>query len=133
MTLELLYLPGMNERAFEELGEATLCAAIELINTINALRDFAFLSTDFVQTFNSTLFTEGQLVSALLNLAIQRMDAYYESVLCWPPAERPAKLLQIEQVLSDSLGVLNIMADPTLLKTLLLKVAANLLYSTDWK
>lgn len=123
ITLELLYLPGVVSKSYEQLGEKTLCAALDLVRLVNALKQYQFLPRDFVANFNRSLFTEGQLISALMNIAIRRMDAFFEALIGLPPNQRANRIRDIDKIMSDSLQVVEInVNDPALLQTLLLKV-----------
>jgi hypothetical protein len=108
LSLELLAIPGTNEQRFEGMGEAAICAAIDLMAEIEGLRAFPFLPPDTVTTINSTLFNVGQLISALLNLSLHRVDAFFAATLCVECSLRPKKLLDIQNVLSESLQLVSV-------------------------
>ena len=123
VTLELLHIPGSQEQRFEEMGENALCAAMELMSEVDDLREFVFLPRDLVATMNNTLFNVGQLISALLNLSLQRIDAFFSSLTLLDTSQRPAKLLEIVRIVSESLHAVHIdIKYSVLFRTLLLKV-----------
>ena len=123
VTLELLCIPGTQEKQFEGIGEKAICAAIELMNEIDDLREFSFLPTTLIASLNTTLFSAGQLLSALLNISLQRVDAFFASMALLFNNQRPAKLLDIVKVVSETLQAVEVDKQyPQLLRTLLLKV-----------
>lgn len=123
ITLELLCIPGAQEKRFEEMGEKSICAAIELMNEVDELREFVFLPLDFISSINSTLFNSGQLISALLNISLQRIDAFFTAIAVMEPPLRPPKLLDVMKAVSESLQAVEIDKQyPQLLRTLLTKV-----------
>ena len=95
LTLELLYLPGIERKHFEELGERALCFALELAIRIESLSRYSFVPKDLLNTINKTLFSSGDLISALMNLAIKRVDAFFQESQNYPPMNRSKKLLDI--------------------------------------
>jgi hypothetical protein len=116
ITLELLFLPGTQEKRFEEMGEKALCAAMELVTEIDELRQFLFLPTDFISTLHSSLFSVGQLISAMLNLSIQRVDAFFATLATLISTQRPQKLADICAALSESLQAIVLDAHYSALK-----------------
>jgi len=130
VTLELLHIPGSQEQRFEEMGANALCAAIELMTEIDDLREFGFLPRDLVATMNNTLFNVGQLISALLNLSLQRIDAFFGSLALLDTGQRPTKLPEIVRIVSESLQAVHIDNKyPALFRTLLLKLVTSQLLS----
>lgn len=95
LTLELLYLPGIEGKVFEELGERALCYALELAIRIESLNQYSFVPKDLLHTMNRTLFSSGDLISALMNLSIKRVDAFFEELQSLPPSNRSKKLLDM--------------------------------------
>lgn len=125
LTLELLFLPGTQDKQFELMGERSICAAIELMTRVDDLTYYSFIPHDMVHTLNNTLFTTGQLISSLLNLAINRVDAFVDSVGQLQPSLRPSKFLEIDKILGESMQAVEIkLPTNTLLKLVLLKVCA---------
>lgn len=123
VTLELLCIPGAQEKQFEEMGEKAICAAVELMNEIDELKEFSFLPETMIASLNSTLFSAGQLLSALLNISLQRVDAFFASIALLFVNQRPAKLLDIVKVVSETLQAVEVDKQyPQLLRTLLVKV-----------
>lgn len=123
VTLELLCIPGAQEKQFEGMGEKAICAAVELMNEIDELKEFSFLPETMIASLNSTLFSAGQLLSALLNISLQRVDAFFASIALLFINQRPAKLLDIIKVVSETLQAVEVDKQyPQLLRTLLVKV-----------
>lgn len=123
VTLELLCIPGAQEKHFEGMGEKAICAAVELMNEIDELKEFSFLPETLIASLNTTLFSAGQLLSALLNISLQRVDAFFASIALLFVNQRPAKLLDIVKVVSETLQAVEVDKQyPQLLRTLLLKV-----------
>ena len=124
LALELSFFMETGNKQISEMGERTLCAAISLMNRMDALRSFQFLPHDLVSSLNSCLFSVGELMSALLNLSIQRIEAWFCSVLALPPILRGARLIEINHVLLDALKMIDFHAheEYELYRDLLIKV-----------
>ncbi len=128
ITLELLFLPGTQDKRYEMMGEKSLCAGIELMTRVDQLSHYSFLPNDFVATLNNTLFNTGQLISALLNLAITRLEGFIESVNGLQPSLRSSKYLEIDKLLAESMLAVNInLPDISLLKLVILKVSVPII------
>jgi hypothetical protein len=126
LTLELLFLPGTQDKRYENMGEKSICAAIELMTRVDQLTHYSFIPHDLVATLNNTLFTTGQLISSLLNLAIQRVDAFVETVKQMAPSLRSSKYLEIDKILSESMLLVEItLPENALLKLVLIKVRTH--------
>ncbi len=128
LTLELLFLPGTQDKRYENMGEKSICAAIELMTRVDQLTHYSFIPHDLVATLNNTLFTTGQLISSLLNLSIQRVDAFVETVKQMAPSLRSSKYLEIDKILSESMLLVDInLPESALLKLVLIKVGSIIL------
>ena len=125
LALELTFFMATGNKQITEMGERALCAAISLMNRMDSLRMYAFLPHDLVNSLNSCLFTVGELLSALLNLSIQRIEAWFSSVLALPPITRGARLIEINHVLLDALRMIDfhVHDEYELYKDLLIKVS----------
>ena len=123
LALELTLFMASGNKQMMEMGERALCAAISLMNRMDSLRMYAFLPHDFVNSLNSCLFSVGELMSALLNLSIHRIEAWFSSVLALPPMTRGARLIDINHVLLDALRMIDFHAhdEYVLYKDLLIK------------
>lgn len=88
--LELLYIPGIEKKNFELFGEQGLCAALELAQKLEDIKQYTFIPKSFSTTLSSSLFSFGDLLSALLNLSLRRVDSFFE-VMPTLPAELHAK------------------------------------------
>lgn len=109
ISLELLAIPGVAEKNYEALGEKCICAAMEFIATVDSLSGYDFLPPDLVPTFNSALWSSGELISTLLNLSIQRVDAFFSSLRQLPPELRSVRLPDFfEKVVGQSLEAIQI-------------------------
>lgn len=106
ITLELLYLPGIENKQFEILEEKALCTALSLSNKIESLDKYSFLLKEFINTLTKTLFSTGDLISALIKLAAHRMDAFFEMILSSTLDVRMKKMIEIQSVLAEFLSLL---------------------------
>ena len=124
LALELSFFIKTGNKQITEMGERALCAAISLMNRMDALRVYTFLPHDLVSSLNSCLFSVGELMSALLNLSIQRIEAWFHTVLVLPPLSRGPRLIEVNHVLLDVLRMIDFQAqdDYDLYKGLLIKV-----------
>lgn len=80
ITLELAYIPAMNRKCWDELGEKALCVALEFATKMQNLSKFYFVSKDIIESLNRNLFSSGEIISSLMNLAIRRVDAFFDEV-----------------------------------------------------
>ena len=124
LALELSFFMETGNKQIAEMGERALCAAISLMNRMDSLRTYTFLPHDLVSSLNSCLFSVGELMSALLNLSIQRIEAWFCTVLALPPISRGARLIEINHVLLDALRMIDFHAhdEYELYRDLLVKV-----------
>jgi hypothetical protein len=124
LALELSFFMETGNKQITEMGERALCAAISLMNRMDSLRIYTFLPHDLVSSLNSCLFSVGELMSALLNLSIQRIEAWFCTVLALPPISRGARLIEVNHVLLDVLKMIDFQSqnEYELYKGLLIKV-----------
>lgn len=124
LALELSFFMEAGNKQITEMGERALCAAISLMNRMSCLRAYTFLPHDLVNSLISCLFSVGELMSALLNLSIQRIEAWFCSILALPPSSRGIRLVDINQVLLNALIMIDFHAheEYALYRDLLVKV-----------
>jgi hypothetical protein len=111
-----------SEKRLEQLGEASLCAAIEFIEKVESLQVYEFIQKDFIATINSTLFSLGELVSAVVNLSLVRLDAFFAANTELPPLQQSLKLVEYENVFCNSLSSITLSVDSPIFIFLLQKV-----------
>lgn len=99
--LELLYIPGIENKRFEVMGEQALCCALELTQKIEDMKQYTFVPKTFLATLASSLFTFGDLLSALLNLSLRRVDSFFEVLVTLPPELHSRKLSEGTQLISE--------------------------------
>lgn len=124
LALELSFFMEAGNKQITEMGERALCAAISLMNRMSCLRGYTFLPHEMVNSLTSCLFSVGELMSALLNLSIQRIEAWFCSVIALPPSSRGSRLVEINEVLLNALIMIDFHAHEEygLYKDLLIKV-----------
>jgi hypothetical protein len=106
MVLELLYLPGIERKQYELLEEKALCTALLLSNKIDVLSKFSFLPKEFFSTLYRTLFSTGDLLSALIKLSIHRIDGFFNTILNSTLDVRMKKMIEIQSVLNEFLQLI---------------------------
>jgi hypothetical protein len=129
LALELSFFMEAGNKQITEMGERALCAAISLMTRLDDLRAYTFLPHDLVNSLIQCLFSVGELMSALLNLSIQRIEAWFCTVLALPPIARGGRLTEINTVLLNALKMIDFHAheDYDLYRDLLVKVTARVL------
>lgn len=101
LMLELSYFLELGLRNLSDLGEKSICASISMMERINELRKYSFIPCEFLSTLNNSLFCSGDLISALLNISIERCDLWFQDILASPISSRSNKLLEIKSIVSD--------------------------------
>ena len=130
ISLELLYLPGIENKQFEVLEEKALCTALILSDRIDHLNKFSFISKEFIQTINKTLFSTGDLLSALIKLSATRIDAFFEVITSSTLDVRMKKIIEIQSILDEFLCLIkDDLTDPILFQMVLGKVITTQLLS----
>ena len=81
LSLELSTFMAAGNKEITEMGEGALCVAITLMNRLDTLRAYSFLPHELVSNMMACLLSVGELMSALLNLSIQRIEAWFSSTL----------------------------------------------------
>lgn len=92
------------KRKLSELGERVLCASIALMERLEAAKSFVFLNQDTYRSVTETVFTMGELLSALLDLSIERIEAWFSAVHSLPLTQRAGRMLELKPVLLETLG-----------------------------
>ena len=106
LVLELTFISD-GHRGLIDMGEKAICAAIGMMDRVELLRAYKFLPHEFVYMLISAIFSTGELMSALLDLCIERIDAWFKTVIALPAAQRAGRLEQINHVLQDALVRVN--------------------------
>lgn len=101
--LELLYIPGIENKKYELMGEKALCVALELAQKLETIKEFSFVPRAFLTTLMTSLFSFGDLLSALLNLALRRVDAFFEVLSTLPPELHARKISDGTSLISEFL------------------------------
>lgn len=108
--LELLYIPGIENKRYEAMGEQALCVALELAQKLESLKEYSFVPKSFTSILAASLFTFGDLLSALLNLSLRRVDAFFEVITTLPVelhakrfSEAPMLIGEFVQLVKDDL------------------------------
>eukprot|EP00981_Chlorochromonas_danica_P012823 scaffold5444_cov181-Ochromonas_danica.AAC.4 len=108
--LELLYIPGIENKRYEAMGEQALCVALELAQKLESLKEYSFVPKSFTNILAASLFTFGDLLSALLNLSLRRVDAFFEVITTLPVelhakrfSEAPMLIGEFVQLVKDDL------------------------------
>jgi hypothetical protein len=110
VVLELSYLLntsfGSKHRVLMELGERTLCSAICLMHDIDTKlsKHYAVLPHNFTKSLVSALFSVGELISAFLDLSIERVEGWFNNTLDLPPLQRGPRFASIDHVLLGGLS-----------------------------
>ncbi len=104
MTLELLYLPGVEQKSIEELGEKALCSALELAHRFDKLQTYSFVPKDLLSTMSKTLFNLGDVLSALIKLSVRRVDAFFEELSNTATAQRSKRLCDMISLLNEMIS-----------------------------
>lgn len=127
LALELSFFMEAGNEHITEIGERALCAAISLMNRLDHLRAYTFLPHNLVNSLMACLFSVGELMSALLNLSIQRVEEWFCSVLALPPIARGDRFVEVNKVLLNALKMIDfhIHEDYELYRDLLVKVPSN--------
>lgn len=120
------------KRNLSELGVRVICSCIGLMERLEVLKIFVFLNQDLYKAVTETLFTIGELMSALLDLSIERIEAWFASLMALSLTQRCGRLLEIKSVLCDILteSYLEIIApdiDSTLQKSLYQRIITTAL------
>jgi hypothetical protein len=136
VVLELSYLLntvfGSKHRVLMELGEKALCCAICLMHDIETklTKHYAILPTNYTKTLVSALFSVGGLMSAFLDLSIERVEGWFNNTLDLPPLQRGPRFGSIDHVLLGQLANVIFKEEYiTLQKDLMMKVRNDLIYS----
>jgi hypothetical protein len=111
LALELSFFTTTGSKRISEMGERALCAAIGLMTRMDALRSYTFMPHDLLPALNACLFSVGELMSALLNLSIERIEAWFRTVLALPPLQRGARLVEVIRVLANTLKLIDFQTD----------------------
>jgi hypothetical protein len=123
ISLELLYLPGIVNKQYDLLEEKALCSALLLSDRIDSLQRFSFIPKEFHQTLSKTLFSSGDLLSALIKLSANRMDAFFELILSSSLDVRMKKLIEIQSILDEFLQLIkDDLTDPLLFQMIIQKI-----------
>ncbi len=123
LTLELLYLPGVEQKSIEELGEKALCSALELANRFDILQSYPFVPKDLLSTMSKTLFNLGDVLSALIKLSVRRVDAFFDELLNTPTSQRSKRLCEITSLLNEIISsIRDDIYEPTLFRMTLNQV-----------
>lgn len=101
LILELLYLPGMEQRSFEDMGEKALCSALELTHRFDELLKYPFVPRDLIATMNKTLFSTGDVLAALIKLSVKRVDALFDEITRMPTMQRSKRLSDVCSMLAE--------------------------------
>lgn len=118
--LELLYLPcvidnasssrshhnntaSTRHRDFESLGEGALCLGLEFLKRVEQTEYFLFVPRVLSVSIYSALFNFGDLISALLNLGMKRVDIFFNQLQDSSGMEQSRKLSEASCLLVESL------------------------------
>lgn len=91
------------KRKLSELGERVLCASIGFMERLEAAKSFVFLNQDTYRSVTETIFTMGELLSALLDLSIERVESWFSSVHSLPLTQRAGRMAELKPVLLEML------------------------------
>ena len=110
LSMELSSFMAAGNKQITEMGESALCVAVTLMNRLDTLRRYSFLPHELVSNMIACLLPVGELMSALLNLSIQRIEAWFSGTLVLSPSKRGSRLVQFNQVLVDALEMIHFQA-----------------------
>lgn len=129
LILELMSLPGIDKKNLEDLGEGSLCCALELAQRIEFLTEFkSIIPNDFVKTLTSTLFSSGLVISQLLNLVIRRVDSFFSELNTKSIKSRAKSIAEAHNLIFEIIKLLFIeIKDINLLTMLFHKVTTILI------
>ena len=85
-------------RRLAALGTQSLCEAISLMGRVERLKRYHFMPTGFVHSIHTNLFSMGELISAYLNLAIDRVEAWFRNTLMLAPQQRGQRFSEFFEV-----------------------------------
>ena len=124
LSLELSIFMAAGNKQITEMGESALCIAITLMNRLDILRTYPFLPHELVSNMIACLLSVGELMSALLNLSIQRIEAWFYNTLALSPSGRGGRLVEINKVLVEALAMIHFQAPEefVLYRDILIKV-----------
>lgn len=106
VTLELLYLPGIQQKKYELMGMPTICAAVKFMSVVSKIPSFSFVPHDIVPAIHSNLFTTGQLISALINISITKMDSLFVKLEEIALGQRNKVLELVDHTVSEVLSTI---------------------------
>ena len=133
LTLELLFLPGIERKQFDHLEERALCTALLLSDKIESLHKFSFIPREFMDTLSRTLFTSGDLITALIKLAAHRMDAFFETIHSSTIDLRSKKLMEMKSVLQEFISLVrDDLTDENLFRMVIQKVHNSLFFPSSF-
>ena len=114
-------------RRLATLGTQSLCEAISLMGRVERCKRYHFMPHAYVQSLHTNLFSIGELISAYLNLAIERTEIWFQNTLALAPQQRGQRFSEfIQVVLSQILKGASLDArDATLQAHLLQKLAVS--------
>ena len=92
------------KRKLSELGERVLCGCVGFMDRIETLKTFVFLQQDTYKSVTEAVFTMGELMSALLDLSIERVEAWFSALHSLPLTQRAGRTMEIKSILLEVLG-----------------------------
>lgn len=115
-------------RRVEEVGERGLCAAASLMSRIELLRSYPFLPHDLVSSLHNCLLPAGELISAILNLALEQFECWFQAALLLPPIQFTSRLRELDKLVLDIVSRIELPEeDFTLHKELICKTTTSVL------
>ncbi len=121
----LSHASGASAKNLEILGESSLCIAIGFMERVHELKKYDFIPKDFEATLSSTVFSTGELVSALVTLALMRTDAMFDNTAHMAPVHRAARIRDFQFIASNSLLLLVDIPSQQLLTMLMSKLTTS--------
>ncbi len=120
-------------RRLAMLGTESLCEAISLMGRVERLKRYAFMPSGYVQSLYLNLFSMGEVISAYLNLAIGRVEAWFQNTVALAPQQRGLRFEEFfDVVVADILRGAELDSKDTVLQIEIqqrLVIAALLTYS----
>lgn len=105
LILELQSILGLMNKRVMEIGESSLFAGIGLLSIIEELSCYRFLPKDFFLGLKGNLVNTGTLISAVLNIAIERVEGWFKASLLLPPAQRSRRLSEVNTLILEQISI----------------------------
>ena len=106
--LELSSFMGPQNKRVMELGEPAIFAAIGLLHLIEDLARFRFIPKDFIPSLRNNLLDIGALMSAILDIAIERVEGWFQGIMSLPPIHRGSRLSEVATLIMEQISITKI-------------------------